>query len=169
MWYLWLQGERGALNTHTHTHTHTHTSLGNVFSNGLLIVFKWFSQMVCTVFGHVLFILYAVPVSTVIEKRSVLHLPYADDSQLKNMYPIIESLTSSSQCRNVSMTFNCGWHWPNLSDNKTEAMIVSSGRKSRSLSFSFLDVITVGGASVPLSDSVKNLGVTLDCHLTMKT
>ena len=48
-------------------------------------------------------------------------------------------------------------------------MIVSSGRKSRSLSFSFPDFVTVVCASVPLSDSVKNLGVTFDCHLTMKT
>ena len=56
-----------------------------------------------------------------------------------------------------------------LNDDKTEATIVSSGRKSRSLSFSFQDFITVGCASVPLSDSVKNLGVTYDCHLTMKT
>ena len=56
-----------------------------------------------------------------------------------------------------------------LNDDKTEAMIVSSGRKSRSLSFSFPDFITVGCASDPLSDYVKNLGVTFDCHLTMKT
>ena len=48
-------------------------------------------------------------------------------------------------------------------------MIVSSDGKSRYLSFSFPDFITVGCASVPVSDSVKNLGVTLDCHLTMKT
>ena len=34
---------------------------------------------------------------------------------------------------------------------------------------SFPYFITVGCASVPLSDSVKNLGVTFDCHLTMKT
>ena len=56
-----------------------------------------------------------------------------------------------------------------LNDDKTEAMIVSSGRQSRSLSFSFPDFISVGCAPVPLSDSVKNLGVTYDCHLTMKT
>ena len=37
-------------------------------------------------------------------------------------------------------------------------MIVSSDGKSRSLSFSFPDFITVGCASVPLSDSVKSLG-----------
>ena len=56
-----------------------------------------------------------------------------------------------------------------LNDNKTEPMIVSSGQKSRSLSFSFPDFITVGSASVPLSDYVKNLGVTFESHLTMKT
>ena len=38
-----------------------------------------------------------------------------------------------------------------------------------SLSLSFPGFITVGCASVPLSDSAKNLGVTLDCHLTLKT
>ena len=43
-----------------------------------------------------------------------------------------------------------------LNYDKTEAMIVSLGP-------------TVGCASVPLLDSVKNLGVTLNCHLTMKT
>ena len=48
-------------------------------------------------------------------------------------------------------------------------MIVSSGRKSRSISFSFPDFIGVGCVSVPLSDSLKNLGVALDFHLTMKT
>ena len=54
-----------------------------------------------------------------------------------------------------------------LNDDKTEAMIVSSGRKSRS--FSIPDFTTVDCASVPLSDCVKNFGVTFDCHLTMKT
>ena len=61
------------------------------------------------------------------------------------------------------------WNKLKLNDDKTEAMIVSSVRKFRSLSFSFLDMITVSCASVPLLDSVKNLGVTFDCHLTMKT
>ena len=51
-----------------------------------------------------------------------------------------------------------------LNDNKTEGMTISSGRKSRSLSFSFQDSLTVGSASVPVSDSV-----TLDSHVTMKT
>ena len=41
--------------------------------------------------------------------------------------------------------------------------------KSPDLSFAFPDFITVVCESFPMSDSVKNLGVTLDCHLTMKT
>ena len=52
---------------------------------------------------------------------------------------------------------------------RLETMIVSSGQQSSSLSLSFPDSITVSCVSVSLSDSIKNLGVTLDCHLTMKT
>ena len=52
---------------------------------------------------------------------------------------------------------------------RLETMIVSSGQQSSSLSLSVPDSITVSCVSVSLSDSIKNLGVTLDCHLTMKT
>ena len=81
----------------------------------------------------------------------------------------MKSLTYSSLCKNVLMTLNPGWRRTNLNDDKTEAMIVSSGRKSRSPSSSYPDFISVGFASVSLSDSVKNLAVTLNCYLTMKT
>ena len=43
-----------------------------------------------------------------------------------------------------------------------------SGRESRSLSSLLPESMTIGSASVTMSDSVKNLGVKLDCHLTMK-
>ena len=87
------------------------------------------------------------------------------------MYPLIKSLTCSSLCNDCTgdIKFWVTLNKLKLRDNKTETMIVSSGRKSRSLSFSFSDSVTVGSSSVPLSDSVKNLGVTLDYHLTMKT
>ena len=56
-----------------------------------------------------------------------------------------------------------------LSD-KTETMTVCSGRKSWSLSSSFPESMTTGSASFcSLSDSVRNIGVTLDCHLATKT
>ena len=50
-------------------------------------------------------------------------------------------------------------------DKKTELMLVTSKRtvQLNSLSTS----ITKGNAQVPVKQSVKNLGFTLDCHLTM--
>ena len=123
------------------------------------------------VLGPVLFVLYTPSLSTVIEKHSVLHHSYADHSQLQKsatLHQIPDLFLSMQKCIDEIKS----WMTLNklkLNDDKTEAMITFSGRKSRSLSFSFPDMITVGCASVSLSDSVKNLGVTLDCHLTMKT
>ena len=56
-----------------------------------------------------------------------------------------------------------------LNDDKTEVMIISSSRMSTALSIP--DSFDIGNASVPFSDTVKNknLGVTLDCHLSLKT
>ena len=56
-----------------------------------------------------------------------------------------------------------------LNDDGAEAMVVSCGRESRSLSSSFPDFMAIGSASVPMSDSVKKFGGTLDCHLTLAT
>ena len=54
-----------------------------------------------------------------------------------------------------------------LNDDKTEVMIISSSRMSTALSI--LDSFDIGNASVPFANTVKNLGVTLDCHLSLKT
>jgi hypothetical protein len=52
-----------------------------------------------------------------------------------------------------------------LNDDKTEAMIISSPRMSSSVPLP--DSLVVVDATVPFSQSAKNLGVTLDSHLTM--
>ena len=52
-----------------------------------------------------------------------------------------------------------------LNDNKTELMLVTSKRTKH---FHNLPTsITIGNAQIPVKQSVKNLGFTLDCHLTM--
>ena len=52
-----------------------------------------------------------------------------------------------------------------LNDNKTELMLVTS-KRTRHL-HSLPTSITIGNAQIPFKNSVKNLGFTLDCHLTM--
>ena len=98
-----------------------------------------------SVLGPVLFVLYTASLSTVIEKHSVLLHSYADDSQLQKYTPphqIPDLFLSMQKCID-DIKFWMTLNKLKLNDDKTEAMIVSSGRKSRSLSFSFPDFVTV--------------------------
>ena len=108
-----------------------------------------------SVLGPIIFILYTTPLSAVIERHSILHHPYADDSQLQN--------SATPDRLKDWMTDNK----LKLNDDKTEVMIISSSRMSTALSIP--DSFDIGNASVPFSDTVKHLGVTLDCHLSLKT
>ena len=54
-----------------------------------------------------------------------------------------------------------------LNDDKTEVTIISSCRMSTALLIP--DSFDISNASVPFSDTVNNLGVTLDCHISLKT
>ena len=52
-----------------------------------------------------------------------------------------------------------------LNDGKTELMLVTS-KRSKHL-HNLPTSIAIGNAQIPFKQSVKNLGFTLDCHLTM--
>ena len=52
-----------------------------------------------------------------------------------------------------------------LDDNKTELMLVTSKRTKHL--HSLPTSITIGNAQISFKQSVKNLGFTLDCHITM--
>ena len=52
-----------------------------------------------------------------------------------------------------------------LNDNKTELMLVTSKRTKHL--HNLPTSITMGNAHIPFKQSVKILGFTLDCHLTM--
>ena len=54
---------------------------------------------------------------------------------------------------------------PKLNDSKTELMLVTSKRSTHL--HNLPTSITLGNAQIPFKQSVKNLGFTLDCHLTM--
>ena len=120
-----------------------------------------------SVLGPILFTMYIKPLSAIIDSHSIIHHSFADDLQLQMSAPpdrISELLHSIQPC----ISDVKAWATANmlkLNDNKTELMLVTSKRTKHL--HNLPTSITIGNAQVPFKQSVKNLGLTLDCHLTM--
>ena len=99
--------------------------------------------------------------------HTIIHQSFSDDSQLLMSAPpdrISEPLHSIQSCIggvNAWATANM----LKLNDCKTELMLVTS-KRSKHL-HNLPTSITIGNAQFLFKHSVKNLGFTLDCHLTM--
>ena len=119
------------------------------------------------VHGPMLITMYIKPLSAIIDSHSIIHHSFADDLQLQMSAPpdrISELLHSMQSC----ICDVKAWATANmlkLSDNKTELMLVISKRTKHL--HSLPTSITIGIAQITFKKSVKNLGFTLDCHLTM--
>ena len=111
--------------------------------------------------------MYIKPLSAIIDSHSTIHHSFADYIQLQMSAPpetISELLHSMQSC----ISDVEAWATANmlkLNDNKTELMLVTS-KRSKHL-HNLPTSITIGNAQIPFKLSVKNLGFTLDCHLTM--
>ena len=111
--------------------------------------------------------MYTKPLSAIIDSHSIIHHSFADDIQLQMIAPpdrISEQLHSMQSCISDVKS----WAIVNmlkLNDNKTELMLVTSKRTMHL--HSLPSSISIGDAQIPFKKSVKNLGSTLDCHLTM--
>ena len=111
--------------------------------------------------------MYIKPLSAIIDSHSIIHHSFTDDLQLQMSAPpdrISELLHSIQSC----ISDVKAWATANmlkLNDNKTELMLVTSKRTKH---LHILPTsITIGNAQIPFKKYVKNLGFTLDCHLTM--
>ena len=97
----------------------------------------------------------------------IIHHSFSDDLQLQmSAHPdrISELLHSMQSC----MSDVKAWAAANMSklnDNKTELMLITSSRTKHLNSLP--TSITTGTAQIPFKQTVRNLGFTLDCHLTM--
>ena len=120
-----------------------------------------------SVLGPILFTMYIKPLSAIIDSHSIIHHSFADDLQLQMSAPpdrISELLHSMQSC----ISDVKAWATANmlqLNDSKTELMLVTS-KRSKHL-HNLPTSITIGNAQITFKQSVKNLGYTLDCHLTM--
>ena len=110
---------------------------------------------------------YIKPFSAIIDSHSIIHHSFADYLQLQMPAPpdrISELLHSMQSC----ISDVKAWATANmliLNDNKTELVHVTSKRTKHL--HNLPTSITIGNAQNHFKQSVKNLGFTLDCHLTM--
>ena len=120
-----------------------------------------------SVLGPMPFTVYIKPLSAIIDSHSIIHHSFADDLHLQmSAHPdrISELLHFMQICINDAKA----WATANmlkLNDNKTELMLVTSNRTKHL--HNLPTSITIGNAQISFKQSVKNLGLTLDCHLTM--
>ena len=115
----------------------------------------------------ILFTMYTEQLSAIIDSHSIIHHSFADDLQLPMSAPperIPELLHSMQSC----MSDVNAWASANtlkFNDNRTELILVTSNRTKHL--HSLTTSITIGNAQIPFMQSVRNFGLTLDCHLTM--
>ena len=120
-----------------------------------------------SVLGPILFTMYIKPLSAIIGSHSIIRHSFADDLQSQMSAPpveISELLHSMQSC----MSDINAWATVNmlrLNDNKTELILVTSKRTKHL--HNIPTSITIVNAQFPFKQSVKNLGFTFDCHLTM--
>ena len=121
-----------------------------------------------SVLGPVLFSVYTSQLGPIVEKHGVNRKMFADDTELYRSFgPDDESVRQAVCAVERCCVAVKSWMLANklkLNDEKTEAMLC--GSKS-ALSKVSLDCVQVGQASIPLSTSVRNLGLHIDNTLTM--
>ena len=107
------------------------------------------------------------PLSAIIDPHSIIHHSFADDLQSQMSAPPdrIYELPHSTQSCISDVKDWASANMLKLNDNKRELMLVTSKRTKHL--HSLPTSITMGNAQISFKQSVKNLGLTLDCHHTM--
>ena len=111
--------------------------------------------------------MYIKPLSAIIDSHSTMHHSFADYLQLQMSAPpdrISELPHSTQSCISDVKDFATA-NMHKLNNNKKKLMLVTS-KRTRHL-HNLHTSITIGNAQIPFKQSVRNLGFTLDCHLTM--
>jgi len=120
-----------------------------------------------SVLGPLFFVAYISPVACLANKFGVSLSQYADDTQLYvalSKKAVNDAVTNLQNCLFDVHT----WFSQNglvINPEKSEAVLLSTIQHARATSSPLTDV-NVAGSIVPLTDTVKLLGVTIDRHLT---
>jgi len=120
-----------------------------------------------SVLGPLLFTAFISPIARVADRHNISQRQlYADDTQV---YMKFTNTSVATQVKNMQacLTELCQWFLCNvlaINPDKSEAVVFSTAQRSRRTNS--VSSIDVAGHYVPISKSLKLLGVTLDAHLT---
>ncbi|MCP3852877.1 MAG: hypothetical protein GY694_22015, partial [Gammaproteobacteria bacterium] len=119
-----------------------------------------------SVLGPLLFTMYVYPLSDIIVQNEMPYHSYADDNQLYPSIPIdcFESVTNDlSKCSDEIDS----WMTSNKlkkNNDKTEMLLCGTTAKLKSIN---CNSVMIGNEVINFSSKVKNLGIFLECNLSM--
>ena len=118
-----------------------------------------------SVLGPLLFTMYTSPLSSIIDRHQVGHQLYADDTQLYVSFSASDSASSLLRLQKCLGSVQ-SWMFSNklkLNPEKTDFLLIGHERQRKKFVESF--PISVLGVDRNLSESAKNLGVTMGSQL----
>ncbi len=123
-----------------------------------------------SVLGPLLFLVYILPLKTVIEKSHIQRHGYADDTQLYSCLSLKKPHESAAQIANMEQCLSNVRQWMKinklkLNDTKTEVMIMAS---KNNIKHADNIRIKIGEEVIKPKKVVRNLGATLDSALSME-
>lgn len=120
-----------------------------------------------SVCGAPLFTLYTAPISDIITSHKLQHIEYADDTQVYAVFDPVERESVIGRLEGCISDIKA-WAVKNklqLNDDKTEIIHF----KSRFVECEPFPTVKIGDVHINPSSEARNLGVTFDCHLLLKT
>ena len=127
-----------------------------------------YTRVFLRVLGPMLFTMYIKPLSAIIESRSIMHHSIADDIQLQMSTPLTKYLSYFTLCSHSLVMSKLGQLGTCLHLMKTrQSSCLSITRTRTRILHNLLTSVAIGNAQIPFKQSVKNLGFTLSCCLSM--